>query len=111
MVTLHIDRAALADFLKIPHDPLDKVTLPDRVRNATRVLVSSVRGNRKALKVFVIDPTATPGRIWGCIHDRLLLEFTRSEIEARTWRTLWLRRTPRVRLSVVSLTLLPVRPL
>lgn len=100
------------DILKsVRVDPLDRVTLSSRIRNATRTLRRACGRSQTDLAVFIIEATSAvrPNPIFGCIGDRLLVEFTRVEMRFRSWRSLWLRRECRVNLRVVSLTLLPLR--
>ncbi len=109
--SLKVESAAIADFVRSVHDPLDVVTIAARLRHGTRTLLAARGESRGETAVFFIDETEDAGRVYGCIEDRLLLEFTRMDYNFRSWRTLWLFRHRTIRLSVVALTLLPVRPL
>ena len=109
--TLEFAPEALDVLRWLPIDPLDRVTLSSRVRTAAKSLADARGLSNAWLSVFKLE-TASGSRsvtIYGCIVDRLLVEFTRIEIEQRSWRWAWLGRKTEIRLKVVSLTLLPFR--
>ena len=109
--SLKVEVGAIADFLRDACDPLDVITIAVRLRHGTRALLAARGESRGDVAVFFIEETENGGQVYGCIEDRLLIEFTRVEYNFRSWRTLWLYRHRTVRLSVEALTLLPVRPL
>ncbi len=94
---------ALRELVAQPMDPLDRVTLADRVREVVRLLIRS-RGRPRDAEPA--DPY-TPGSV-RLVSDRLEAVFTVGTRRQRSWRRFWRVRLEG-RITVLSLYLFPLR--